>query len=221
MRARGRTELHNIGRAIYARLEYCRAAFLLRRVKRSTQPSILLIVPWMVIGGVERVNLDITAGLRQRGIDVHIFTTQPADNRWEPKFRSLTPHVWHLENFRTRAAMHFFAYHYIRRAGLTRVLVTNTQEGYLMAATLKHRWPDIHLVDVVHNERAVNQVSASGSSLQRFLDHRVAVAEHLRAQILSESGQHVEDVTAIHNGIDVSQLLAQVSDRYKYRALVG
>ena len=52
----------------------------------SSRRRIMFIVPWMVTGGADRVNLDLIEGMTSHGCDITVCATLVADHRWEHEF---------------------------------------------------------------------------------------------------------------------------------------
>ncbi len=65
----------------------------------GNQTKILLLVPWLVMGGADRLNLDLTKGLSERNFQISIMTTVPSENDWQEYFMKYTDEIFHLPDF--------------------------------------------------------------------------------------------------------------------------
>src|SRR5690606_2540416 len=54
------------------------------------KPRLLLIVPWLTVGGADKFNLDLIPQLKRRGWEISIATTLPGDHSWLPVFSGET-----------------------------------------------------------------------------------------------------------------------------------
>ncbi|MDW8234911.1 MAG: glycosyltransferase family 1 protein, partial [Roseiflexaceae bacterium] len=55
--------------------------------------NLLLIAPWLAVGGADRVNLDLIRQLTGRGYRFSIVATVPGQHEWRPLFEELTPDI--------------------------------------------------------------------------------------------------------------------------------
>src|SRR5262249_332493 len=55
------------------------------------KPRILLILPWLCLGGVDKFNLDLLAELSSRGWEATVAATLHAEHGWHREYTLLTP----------------------------------------------------------------------------------------------------------------------------------
>ena len=52
----------------------------------AVTPRLLLLVPWLEMGGADKFNLDLIGQLRQQGWQVLVATTLPSAHPWFARF---------------------------------------------------------------------------------------------------------------------------------------
>jgi len=186
---------------------------------RATGRPVLFIIPWMVVGGADKVHHDLIAGLAKNGIEPHIITTVPSSNPWHERFAALTPYITHLPDVLDSANHVHYITGYVRRAGIGTVLVSNSTRGYRATKPIKGQFPRLRILDLVHGEHGgFPSVSAS---FDAYLDGRIVVSEYLKEQLVLRHGTRPDRIAVIHNGIDVEGLRQQDKDAACYRRRLG
>jgi|WetSurMetagenome_2_1015567.scaffolds.fasta_scaffold39104_2 glycosyltransferase involved in cell wall biosynthesis len=113
---------------------------------------IMFIVPWMVVGGADRVNLDLIEGLVRNGHGVTVCATLSADHRWEYKFAELTPDIFILPNFLPLTDYPRFLAYLIQSRQINTVIVTGSTIGYQLLPYLQAAAPNTAFIDLSHVE---------------------------------------------------------------------
>lgn len=113
---------------------------------------ILMLVPWLVMGGADRLNLELVSGLDKSRFEIGILTTVASDNEWHSRFAQHTDEIFHLPDFLDPA--HFMEYvaYYIRTRNIKIVWISNSYRGYYMIPWLRRQFPNLCVVDYVHME---------------------------------------------------------------------
>lgn len=161
-------------------LEGIPAANLLAKRKKR----ILLVIPWMTMGGSDRFTLDLVAELTERDWEVSIVTTLHGENLWLHEFGRLTPDIFILENFVKDGDFARFIVYLIHSRGIDSVLLTQSVFGYLLLPFLRSRCPDVSFVDYCHIEE-VDWLSGGYPGLSAgqhsLLDLAITSSQHLRS----------------------------------------
>jgi glycosyltransferase involved in cell wall biosynthesis len=119
---------------------------------RKTKPRLLLLVPWLTIGGADKFNLDMLAQLTQRGWEITIATTLPGDDAWLPLFARYTPDIFLLPHFLRLVDYPRFLRYLMQSRQVDTVMVSNSELGYLLLPYLRAQCPDVAFVDFCHME---------------------------------------------------------------------
>ncbi len=165
-----------------------------RLMKRK--PRALFIIPWMELGGADRVNIDWIAGLIAHGYEVSVCATLKAAQRWAARFTALTPDVFVLPHFLALADVPRFLVYLIRSRKIDTVFLTNSTLGYLLLPFLRSRCPHVVYVDINHAEEPhwLNGGHARfGVGYQDLLDLNITTTAHLRDWMIGRGadGQRV------------------------------
>lgn len=113
---------------------------------------IMLLIPWMVMGGADKFNLDLIAGLNKEKYEISILTTVPSENDWQQKFEEYTDDIFNLPDFLDPAYFAEFVSYYIKSRNVDILLSTNSERGYYMFPWLRKEFPELSIIDYVHME---------------------------------------------------------------------
>jgi glycosyltransferase involved in cell wall biosynthesis len=113
----------------------------------ADKPAILCVVPWLNVGGAEKVVLQIMRGLADR-FSFAIAATLQADHNRADEFRALTPWVYHLPESCAADPGRYLA-ELAAIHGVQGVLVSSSEAGYRALPAFKQR--GLWTADIVHN----------------------------------------------------------------------
>jgi glycosyltransferase involved in cell wall biosynthesis len=185
--------------------------------------GILFIVPWMVTGGADKVNLDWVAALSRSGYQVTICATLAANHNWHCEFARLTPDIFILPNFLRCADYPRFLRYLIRSRNIETVLVTGSTLGYLLLPFLRAYFPETAFVDLCHVEEPhwLNGGHPRfGVGYQEMLDLNIVTTSNLRDWMVGR-GASPQRIAVCHSGIDVSALDAGDLAKKHAREVLG
>ncbi len=185
-------------------------------------PALLMIVPWLTVGGVEKFNLDILRELSTRGWAVTVVATRPGDDAWLSQFHRHTPDVFVLPHFlRLQDHPRFLGY-LIASRGIDVVLVTNSLLGYQLLPHLRAEHPDVTLVAVSHVEERWRDGGFPGLSLtyEELLDLNVVTSRHLERWMVERNADPAR-VRVCHTNVDTERWRPDAGVRATVRAGLG
>ncbi|MBP1691229.1 MAG: glycosyl transferase group 1 [Bacteroidetes bacterium] len=119
---------------------------------RKNGQRLLMILPWLALGGADKFNLDVVRQLRPRGWEVSIATTAKGDHTWLPEFAGITPDIFALSHFLNHADYPRFLSYIIRSRQIDAVLVSNSEFGYRLLPYLRSQFPEVLFLDYCHME---------------------------------------------------------------------
>lgn len=166
------------------------------------KPRALFIVPWMEIGGADRVNIDWIASLISHGYEVSVCATLKARQSWYSQFTALTPDVFVLPNFLPLSDMPRFLAYLIRSRQIETVFITNSTLGYLLLPFLRSRCPDAVFLDISHVEEPhwLNGGHPRfGVGYQDLLDLNITTTGNLRDWMMSKGADRAR-IAVCHTG---------------------
>ena len=189
----------------------------------GTAPRILLLVPWLAMGGADKFNLDLLTQLTQRGWHACVATTLSSDHPWLPRFAKCTPDIFLLDKTRHMAEYPQFLQDLIRTRAIDLVLITNSELGYLLLPHLRAECPDTTFIDYCHmEEHAWKRGGYPRMSIehQELLDLHIVSSHYLRDWMLAH-GAEAERVRVCHTNIDPAHWRADPVQRARVRQELG
>ena len=164
---------------------------------------IMFIVPWMVTGGADRVNLELIEGLTGQGHQVTVCATLTASHVWEHQFTRLTPDVFVLPNFLHPSDYPRFLAYLISSRKMDTVLVTGSTIGYQLLPFLRSVFPQVAFLDMCHVEEPhwLNGGHPRfGVGYQDALDLNIVTTSHL-ADWMQDRGADRERIRVLYTGL--------------------
>lgn len=189
-------------------------------VPNSSGRRIMFLVPWMVTGGADRVNLDLIEGLAGRGHDITVCATLLADHRWEHQFSRFTPDIFVLPNILHISDYPRFLAYLIQSRQIDTVLITASTIGYQFLPYLRAVSPDVAFVDMCHVEEphwlnGGHPRFAVG--YQDALDLNIVTTRHL-AHWMRGRGADGERIRVMYSGIRSASVPLSADVRGQMRA---
>jgi glycosyltransferase involved in cell wall biosynthesis len=168
-----------------------------------TGRRIMFIIPWMVTGGADRVNLDLIEGLVANGHEVTVCATLPTDHVWEHQFSHWTPDIFILPNILATSDYPRFLAHLIESRQIDTVLVTGSTIGYQLLPYLRAVSPDVAFLDMSHVEE-IHWLNGGhprfGVGYQEALDLNIVTTRHL-AEWMQDRGGDRTRIRVMYTGI--------------------
>lgn len=143
---------------------------------------ILCFLPHLKLGGSDKFNLDLFTGLKQKGYDLTLVTTLPAENDWYAKFYEITPDIFNLTNLFHYGHWLTFTRYIIESRQIDIVFISNAYYAYYLLPLIKQEFPQVAFVDYTHTddpdwrEGGYPRVSCQFSD---FLDLQIVTSQHL------------------------------------------
>lgn len=149
---------------------------------------LLMIVPWLRMGGADKFNLDLIEQLSRRGWEVSVVATLRSENSWLPKFAKLTPDVFSLPAFLRPPYHPAFLRYMVESRRPDVVMISNSELGYWLLPYLRSLddpATDVApaYVDYCHMEEERWQgggYPAYAVRYQNLLDMNIVCSRHLR-----------------------------------------
>lgn len=170
--------------------------------------GILYILPWLKVGGVERVFYDLISNIDHNLFRVYLVTTLPDDNVWTGRFIPLVDRVFHLPEFcEADADKVDFVCDYIKANRITCVHISNSQFGYKLSPLIKLHFQDVKIIDTLHMEEPGEpwDYFRFSQKFSPYLDSRVVISDFLKRKMINNYGENEHRVNVIFNGIDLER----------------
>lgn len=186
------------------RLRWAKTIYKLRRlISGDTRPHLLVVVPWLPIGGAEIILADILTHLAADW-RLTIVTTERDAHRMEPSFKVITPEIYHLPNFLDPQLWQEFIIALIESRGTTAVLSSGSKFFYDSLKSIKSQIPAIETLDILHNDQGHLAYALTNT---RYIDRHIAVSERI-GRSLKDGGVDPQSIVVIPNGVDFERLFA-------------
>lgn len=177
---------------------------------------IMFIIPWMVTGGADRVNLDLIEGLTCKGHDVTVCATLLADHCWMDQFSRFTPDVFVLPNILHAADYPRFLAYLIQSRNIDTVVIASSIVGYHLLPYLRAVSRNVAFMDMCHVDEPAwlnGGYPRFGVGYQDELDLNIVTTGHL-ADWMQERGADRARIRVMHTGVRAAQAsqLAAIRD---------
>ena len=165
-------------------LEYPKINLLKKEKKR-----LLMIVPWLEMGGADNFNLNFLSQITKKGWEVTIVTTYIAKNRWANEFLKHTGDIFFLHNFLNKYDYPRFLLYLMNSRDFDVTMISNSELGYKIIPFLKAFFPDCTYIDYNHMEQEEwldGGYPKKGVDYQSFLDLNGVTSDHLKNWMINK-----------------------------------
>ena len=173
---------------------------------KSTSKNILFVLPWLEIGGADKVVLDIMEALKSRKNRIYCITTAPSQNRRMDEFERLCDGIYDASHLPMHLGIAESIAEYANNLRIGTIIISNSVSGYVAAEIIKRNSPWTKIVDIVHGQGGIKEdggIPRHSAPYDKFLDHRVAVTNYIKDLLVKNYGIDRKKITVIHNGIEI------------------
>ena len=166
--------------------------------------NILMIIPWMTVGGADKFNLDIVKRSDKEKYNFIIVTTEPHNNPWRQQFEEYAT-IYDLTTFIDRKYWAAFLSYLIEKNSINLIFNSNSTFGYNVLPYLKIKFPKIPIMDYVHMEEWYNRnggFSRDSSSVASVIDKTYVCNGNSEKILINHFKRKKEDVGTIYIGVD-------------------
>lgn len=183
---------------------------------------VLLLLPWMRLGGADRFALDLAAGLVARGDRVSVCLLRDMRHTWLDELERVSDDVFNLAAFLAPADYPRFLHYLIASRGITTVLMCNSLLAYQLLPYLRARCPRVSFVDYLHAEEPWRDggFPRAGVEHDELLDLHIVSSRHLRAWMAAQ-GAGAERIEVCPTNIDARRWRPDLELRARVRAELG
>jgi len=191
---------------------------LAKNASKSNRQKILFLVPWLSMGGAEKVMLDLVEGLSPE-YEIHILITeQVIENKWTHRFNAARAIV------DLRGAVHYpsnktaYVIKYVAINHIDFVIISNSFVGYSAIPGIKKLSGDTKIIDILHGQGGrLDKGSSPLFSLpyHKLINRRVTVTDYLRDYMNKEFRLNKKDFYFIPNGVSTEGSVNDKRGNYK------
>lgn len=190
-----------------------------RLVRPDGTRRMLMLVPWMSLGGADKFNMDLISQLQGRGWQITVASTLTDEASWQHAFSRHTSDIFVLPRFLRRVDYPRFLLYLIRSRQIDTVLIANSALGYYLLPALQAACPHVTFLDYLHMEE-VHWKNGGYPRLsityQPFLDCTVVSSQHLRTW-MAEQGGHADRIEVSTTNINTEDWSCTRFDRSNLR----
>lgn len=204
-----------------------RKKFKTQVVLQPHKKNVLFIIPWMTVGGGDKVNLDLATHFNKDKYCIHFITTEKSSNEWSDKFKKITLNVFHLPEFfpgKTRDYYYTCIIEYLKVVKIDYLIISNSGIGYECLPFIKQNFPNIIILDILHGqggEKEGGGFPKYSTNYDQWIDTRIVINNYLKNYIIDKYGINEKKVKVIYNGIDTVNLLHFKTEREFYKHKLG
>lgn len=185
---------------------------------------ILILMPWLVVGGAERVNRDLITYLARAGYEISIAATLTGQQHpWLAEFGRVTPDIFILDHFLRLPDFPRFLGYLIRSRHISTVFVSNSYLGYQLLPYMRAHFPDLTCIDFLHSydERWKNGGYPRASiGYQSQLDLTIVSGDHVRRRMV-EKGADLSRIEVCYTNVDTDRWRPDATRRAETRTALG
>ncbi len=188
------------------------------RLKKD-RPRLLMLLPWLTLGGADKFNLDVVKQFCARDWDITVATTLPGDQGWFHEFEQYTEEIFVLERFLRLIDYPRFLRYLIASRQIDTVLISHSELGYLLLPYLRTHFPDVTFVDYCHIEEEDwknGGYPRLAVEYQHALDLNIVSSEHLRNWMVAR-GADRDRIKVCYTNIDASEWQPDARQRQAVR----
>lgn len=169
--------------------------------------NVLLILPWMTLGGADKFNLHVVEKLYKEGYKVTIVTTKASKYIWRQKFEEFAE-VFDLTSFLDRKDWAPFILYLLKSRNINLGIISNSQYGYYVLPWLKCNCPNIPFIDYIHMEEWYwrdGGYPRDSIAVEKYLDHTYTCTKHLINTMREEMNKKKNDIDVVYIGTESSK----------------
>jgi glycosyltransferase involved in cell wall biosynthesis/thioredoxin-like negative regulator of GroEL len=192
-------------------------------ILKKSGRRLLLVLPWLAMGGADKFNLDVVKELTRRGWEVSIATTREGDYSWLPVFARATPDVFPLPNFLRIEDYPRFLSYLITSRQTDVVLISNSEFGYKVLPWLRSRHPEVTFTDYCHMEEEgwySGGYPRMAVQYQEQLDLNIVSSEYLKGWMTRHGGDPTR-IEVCTTNIDIRYWCPDPDLRKRERVALG
>lgn len=174
------------------------------KIKNDNRKNILLIIPWMTMGGADKFNLDLIKRANKEKYKFTIVTTEPNRNEWRQQFEEYAT-VYDLTTFLDRKNWMSFINYLIEKNNINLIFNTNSTFGYAILPYLKVKHPQIPIIDYVHMEEWYNRnggFSRDSSAVASVIDKTYVCNKNSERILKDFFKRNSNEIDTVYIGVD-------------------
>ena len=187
---------------------------------KDSRQHILMIFPWMEIGGADAFNLEFIRLLDKDKYSISIVLTKVCENPWRQKFAEYVDEIYALPSFLDIENHISFIKYLIKTRNTQIVFLSQSYMGYSLLPWLRYNYPEMCIVDYMHIEEKYwrnGGYARTTAAMDAFLDKTCTCNEVTRDVLINDYGKDASKVETVYIGVD-SDAFVPNNDKKAIRA---
>lgn len=194
------------------------------RYKRDQRKNILIIIPWMVMGGADKFNIDLIKGLDKEKYNVIVVCTEPAVNVYRSQYEKCATSIYDLTTFLSQKYWISFINYIIIKNNIDLIINTNSELGYAMLPYIKAKYSSIPIIDYIHMEEWYERkggYSRDSSSVASVIDKTLTCNANSEKILKEYFGRKPDETKTVYIGVDEKKFDPSKYNKEKERENFG
>ena len=186
------------------------------KYKKDDKKNILIIIPWMVLGGADKFNLDLIRLVDKEKYRFTVLSMQPTEYAWRQQYSELCDDVFDLSSFIDRKDWLAFINYIIESRNIDMVLNTNSQSGYAMLPYIRAKYPTMPIMDYIHMEEWYNRnggYSRDSAGVGSVIDKTLFCNQNSEHILIDYFKRNPESVGTVYIGVDADKFNPENYDK--------
>lgn len=174
-------------------------------VPKNEKKRLLFIIPWAAFGGAEIFDRNLIKGLRQKGYEISVITTQKSEYELRQNIEQYVDEYFDLTSFLKRKDWTSFISYIIRSRKIDLVMFTNSFYGYYALPWLKCQFKDIPFVDYIHSENWTMRNGGKpkdSNAVADYLDTTYTCTKYLKNVMYNKMNRSNHNIKPVYIGTD-------------------
>lgn len=166
---------------------------------------ILFLFPWAVTGGADIFNLNLIKGLKKKGYQISVITTEPHEYMYRQKIEEYVDEFFDLTTFLSRENWAGFIHYIIKTRLIDIVFESNSFYGYYVIPWLKCKFEKVHFVDYLHAEDwswRDGSYPRDSIAISHYLDRTYTCTKYLKDLMYDKMNKRYGDIKTVYIGTD-------------------
>ena len=191
-------------------------------VLAKTVRRVLMIVPWLAMGGADKFTLDLVQQLWARGWEVTLVTTLDGAQPWHAEFARYTPDIFVLPRFLPLVDYPRFLRYLAQSRRVDAMFVSHSELGYQLLPYLRAHLPEVPCLDFCHIEEQWKNggYPRLAVEFQDLLDVNLVSSQHLKDWMIGR-GADPARLQVCYTGVDTDIWRPDAAVRAALRAEWG
>ena len=176
--------------------------------KSHDKIHVMMLLPWMEMGGADLFNLDVCRKIDKSRFEVSILTTVPGEQSWRQRFEEYVTDIFDLPSFLEPKDFPEFISYFIQSRDVDVLFLSNSYDGYYLVPWLRKEFPYLAIIDYVHMEewywRNGGYARTSGA-MGEVLEKTYVCNERTRRVLIRDFDRKPESVETLYIGVDQEQ----------------